>query len=126
MATLQVVVGTYEGSLAGWASSAEEPSSLALRFAFSAHDQPIRAVAVDTKFGALLATGSGDESIRCVQDGSGQGRGRTRVRGCTKGAAGDGRVGIDRHNHVFPLSVLRARRRQDLQHSQAAARRSTE
>jgi WD40 repeat protein len=64
---MKIVLGTYEGNLAGWESNYHaDPSGLSLHlvYAFNAHDGAIRAVSLDGSNGNILATGGVDECIK--------------------------------------------------------------
>jgi len=64
---MRLAVGTYEGSLIGWESDLAADASgrtLALAYAFSAHDASVKAVAFDEGAGATLVTGSSDETMK--------------------------------------------------------------
>ena len=61
---MKIVVGTYEGSLLGWESDAQDRHSLRLAYAFNAFDTTVKAIAVDTLSSNTLVTGGHDESIR--------------------------------------------------------------
>jgi protein MAK11 len=62
-----LTVGTYEGNLIGWESDVSADASgrtLALAYAFNAHEGSIRALALDGESGTTLVTASSDETMK--------------------------------------------------------------
>lgn len=61
----EIVIGTYEGSLAGWRLSAER-GRIGVAFAFVPHSAPVRSIALDAiaGHGTSLVSTSSDETAR--------------------------------------------------------------
>ena len=67
---VRIIVGTYEGSIITWEAGVTQtaPTSpvIQLTSAFVPHGATIRALALDTRRGLQLLTGSSDDTIKCV------------------------------------------------------------
>ena len=64
---MKIVIGTYEGSVAGWEGSfdpSKPDGGLNMVYAFKAHDGVVRSVSIDHSTFNELVSGGGDEYIK--------------------------------------------------------------
>ncbi|KAH9260061.1 hypothetical protein BASA81_001833 [Batrachochytrium salamandrivorans] len=88
---LSILAGCYDGTLHGWQTETQEVMDVELAFAFRAHDQCVRSIAVS---GKLACTASTDESIQTYD--------------LTKRKVSDRMMGVH-HDEVTALSFSQSR-----------------